>query len=368
MVPITPIAMSVAVAPTLSADSSVRTATLLECTLRDGSYAIDYAFTAAESAAVALALESAGVRWIEIGHGLGIGASERGHGKSAATDLEYCEAVDAALTEALWGVFFIPGIGTHEELAQAIDAGLDFVRIGTNVTEVARQAPFIKQARDAGIRAYSNLMKSYAVPPEEFAHYAAACRDLGAEGVSVVDSAGGMVPSEVAAYVHAARARCGDLPIGFHGHNNLGLANANALAALEAGASIVDTTLNGLGRSAGNAITESLVLILERCGFVTGIDPILIQDIGRRYIQPYLQHKGGLDPIDLTLGAARFHSSYLGEITAIAQEFGLDRRALVFAVGAVDAEHPTTQLMRDIATRLAREAAQVRDYPVRVDL
>jgi len=353
---------------TRTAPPALRTAQLLECTLRDGSYAVDYAFTAEQSASLAQALESAGVRWIEIGHGLGLGASDRGHGQSAATDREYCTAVDAILTDAKWGVFFIPGIATREDMQSAIDTGLDFVRIGTNVTECADMAPFIAQALAAGVIPCANLMKSYAVSPTEFGAFASQCWTMGAQVVSVVDSAGGMLPTEVATYVAAALDREPTMVIGFHGHNNLGLANANALAALDAGAIWVDSTLNGLGRSAGNAITESLVLVLERAGYTTGISPILIQDIGRSAIRPYLEHRGGLDPLELTLGAARFHSSYLAQAKAIAAEFDLDPRQLVLAVGAVDPEHPTPELMRRLALGLIRERTAAEDYPVRVQL
>lgn len=361
--------MALAFSPSpATAAPELREAELLECTLRDGSYAINYAFTAAEAAALAQGLEQAGVRWIEIGHGLGLGASTRGHGESAATDQEYCEAVDAVLTSARWGVFFIPGIGVHEELASAISAGLDFVRIGTNITECHQMEPFIRQALNAGVMPCANLMKSYAVTPAQFANFARQCWQMGAQVVSVVDSAGGMLPAEVAQYVDAALQAEPAMVLGFHGHNNLGLANANALAALDAGAIWVDSTLNGLGRSAGNAITESLVLVLERAGYQTGIDPIRIQDLGHRAIRPYLAHRGGIEPLDLTLGAARFHSSYLSQATAIAREYDLDARQLVLAVGAVDPEHPTPELMRRLAASLVREAASAGEYPARIPL
>ena len=355
--------MALAFAETTSASRDQRAVTLLECTLRDGSYAVDYAFTAEETARVAKALESAGVRLIEIGHGLGLGASESGHGIAAASDQDYCAAVDAALTDALWGVFFIPGIGNPERLAQAIDAGLGFVRIGSNITELAGQAPYIAQAKVAGLLTFSNLMKSYVVRPAEFARHAAEAQAMGADIVVLVDSAGGMMPREIAAYVEATLERAPDLRVGFHGHNNLGLANANALAAAEAGAVIVDATLNGLGRSAGNAITESLVLILQQAGFATGIDSLGIQDIGKQFIQPYLQHRGGIDPLDLTVGAARFHSSYLGQLKEVAAEFGLDLRALVLAVGALNLEQPTRAVMREVAGRLSAQA-----YPIRLEI
>ena len=59
---------------------------------------------------------------------------------------------------------------------------------------------------------------------------------------------------------------------GFHGHNNLGLANSNVIIALKKGAKIVDTSLQGFGRSSGNASTEHIVMILMRLGIDLEID------------------------------------------------------------------------------------------------
>ena len=87
---------------------------ILDVTLRDGSYLIDFQFTAEDTATIAAALESIGFRWIEVGHGLGLNASQAGKGMAAATDEEYMEASAEALEDAKWGMFFIPGIGRHE--------------------------------------------------------------------------------------------------------------------------------------------------------------------------------------------------------------------------------------------------------------
>src|SRR5204862_5866336 len=65
---------------------------ILEATLRDGSYLIDFQFTADDTATVASALEAVGFRWIEVGHGVGMNASAAGKGRAAASDEEYLEA------------------------------------------------------------------------------------------------------------------------------------------------------------------------------------------------------------------------------------------------------------------------------------
>lgn len=62
------------------------------------------------------------------------------------------------------------------------------------------------------------------------------------------------------------------IPVGFHAHNNLGMAVANSIAALEAGAKILDATARGFGAGAGNTQLEVLIAVLEKMGFVTGIN------------------------------------------------------------------------------------------------
>ena len=65
----------------------------------------------------------------------------------------------------------------------------------------------------------------------------------------IVDSSGGMTGKEVKSYIKSARKNLKN-KIGFHGHNNLGIANSNCVAALENGAEIVDTSMLGMGRGA----------------------------------------------------------------------------------------------------------------------
>jgi 4-hydroxy 2-oxovalerate aldolase len=86
------------------------------------------------------------------------------------------------------------------------------------------------------------------------------------EAVALVDSYGGCMPDEVRDTVAEARAVLPH-PIGFHGHDNIGLAFANSLAAIEGGATTLDTTVAGMGRGAGNAKTElALSYLAARCG------------------------------------------------------------------------------------------------------
>lgn len=237
---------------------------ILDCTIRDGSYVVDYQFTVEDTFIVARGLAAAGIRHIEVGHGLGLNAQNVGKGNAAITDAEYITSARAAVGDkGLIGCFFIPGIGTEDSLRAAVDAGLGFIRLGMDVDDHAKLEPFVRLAKSLGIEVWGNMMKSYLVPPKEFGEIARRVGEYGVDVVALVDSAGGMLPDDVAAYAEETVART-RTPIAFHGHDNLTLAVANCLRFVEGGGTYVDGSLAGLGRSGGNAATEVLAALLAQ--------------------------------------------------------------------------------------------------------
>lgn len=324
---------------------------ILEVTLRDGSYLIDFQFTAADTATIAAALESVGFRWIEVGHGLGMNASQAGKGLAAASDAQYMEAAAQALKRAKWGMFFIPGIGREEDLRLAASYGMSFIRIGTNVTETAQAEPYIALAKELGFVVSYNAMKSYAVDPQEFGKIVARVRSWGADIACLVDSAGSMDPDSVAAYIRAAKNQS-DSPLGYHGHDNLSLAMANTLRAIEEGAVLVDSSLQGMGRSAGNAITEVLVAILQRRGLMSHVDLKTAMDVGQGLIQPLLG-KRGIDPMAVTSGLAKFHSAFTGKVQSYARKHDIDVRDLIVRLCQEDQVSAPDELLERLSQELA---------------
>ncbi len=324
---------------------------ILEVTLRDGSYLIDFQFTAEDTATIAGALESIGFRWIEVGHGLGLNASQSGKGMAAATDEEYMHAAAQALRHAKWGMFFIPGIGREEDIRLAARHGMSFLRIGTNVTEAAQAEPYIALAKELGLIVSYNSMKSYAVSPEEFGTVVAQVHQWGSDIACLVDSAGSMDPDSVAGYLRAAKQQSPS-PLGYHGHDNLSLAMANTLRAIEEGAVLVDSSLQGMGRSAGNTVTEVLVAILQRRGAVPHIDLKAAMDVGQGLIQPLLG-KRGVDPMAITGGLAKFHSSFTGKVQRYARNHGVDARDLIVRLCQEDQVSAPDELLERLSHELA---------------
>ncbi len=240
-----------------------KSAHILDCTIRDGSYVVDYQFTLEDTFIVAAGLADAGIRRIEVGHGLGLNAQNSGKGHAAISDASYIRAACSAVSNrARVGCFFIPGIGTADSLRAAVQDGLGFIRVGIDVDDFAKLKPFIELGKSLGVEVWANLMKSYILPPAKFGEVCRQVGDYGADIIALVDSAGGMTPSDIAAYTSEAIGQT-KTSLAFHGHNNLSLAVANCLRFVECGGTYVDGSLSGMGRSGGNAATELLAALLS---------------------------------------------------------------------------------------------------------
>lgn len=315
---------------------------LLECTLRDGSYAVHFRFTERDTAFITRELSQLGFRWIEIGHGVGMSASEKGKGEMPASDLEFLKIAKGAVAPSTnIGMFCIPGIATLERLKELMDEGLDFVRIGIEPGRVQEAYPFIQLARKQDLFTVVNFMKSYSVPSSLFAQKVKAVAQEGAQCVYVVDSAGCMLPHEVREYLNRTR-EVVQIKMGFHGHDNLHLAVANSLTAIECGAEFIDTTLMGLGRSSGNAPTEVMIAHLKKQGIETGIDFFKLIEFIEKAIFSLVQKSGENPFLSLVMGYSKFHSSYLPAAQKIATQYRLDLKKVISKLGHDKEIHENT--------------------------
>lgn len=330
-----------------------RKATIFDCTLRDGSYAVGFQYTAEDTERIARGIDELGIQWIEVGHGLGLNASGPRYGEAAANDREYLTAAARGIKEAKFGAFFIPGIADLNHIDLAVDCGATFLRIGTNIVQSEESWPFIRYAKRKGLYVFFNAMKSYVVSPHEFVRRALQVVDQGADSVYVVDSAGNMAPGEVAQFCDLLREAL-PTPYGFHGHNNLSLAIANSFEALEHGASTIDCTLAGIGRGGGNAQLEVFVGLCERLHIYTGINLLAAQDTASQLIREGLQDVAMIGDINLILGYAGIHSSFLPMINDVAHKLQIDSRRLIMEVSEYDRVKPTSALIQMIAENMKR--------------
>lgn len=325
---------------------------IIDTTLRDGMHAVSHQLTPDQMAAVAAGLDQVGVGTIEVGHGDGLGGSSLQYGFAAASDFDYLAAVAQVVQSARIDVLLIPGIGTIDMLREAMQYGVKTVRVATHVTEADVGEQHIGFAKKNNLEAIGFLMMSHMASPQKVAEQAKLFEGYGADIVYVTDSAGAMLPADVKARVEAVRQAVG-IPIGFHGHNNLGLAIGNSLAAIEAGATLVDGTVRGLGAGAGNAQLEVLTAVLAKAGLETGIDLYKIMDVGEELVEPLMHRPQIIGNAALAIGYAGAYGSFLLHAQRAAEKFGLDARDILLEMGRRKTVGGQEDLILDVAISLA---------------
>ena len=223
---------------------------IVDTTLRDGSHAVSHSYTVEQVTAIASGLDKVGVDIIELSHGDGLAGSSINYGFSATPEMELIRAASQVVRRARLGVLLLPGVGTIEDLKEARANGAQVVRVATHVTEADIAIQHLKAARELGMMPVGFLMMAHMAPPEKILEQAQIFVDAGAEYVNIADSAGYMTPDDVRARISLLVEKL-PIPVGFHAHNNLGLAVANALTAAECGADYIDVTCRGRGGGRG---------------------------------------------------------------------------------------------------------------------
>ncbi|MFI6442217.1 hypothetical protein [Streptomyces sp. NPDC050759] len=322
---------------------------ILDCTLREGSYAVDFQLPAATIERVLIELEESGVHHIELGHGWGLNGHTMAR-PSLVPDEEAFRIAAQVVKKASWGAICVPGIASLEHVERAADAGIQFLRVGTNITEADTAPPFVERAKELGLRTSVNLMKTQVLDEDAVIETVKRCESYGADMVYLVDSYGSLLPEDARRFVARSQNSVG-IPVGFHGHDNLGMAHANTLAAVEAGASLVDTTLDGMGRSAGNASTEAVSTLLRKLAIDPDIDSFRLASASEQLIQP-LDRIADSRYYQLVGAYTDLHSSSFPMFTRVADEVGVDVAELMERVSAIDSVNPDAELARREALAL----------------
>ncbi len=176
-----------------------------DVTLRDGMHALRHRYSIDTVTEIARALDLARVDAIEICHGDGISGASMNYGFGSHTDGEWISAVAAVVKHAKVTVLQIPGIGTKTDLKRAFDAGARSVRVATHCTEADVSKQHIEFARNLGMDTIGFLMMAHMIPTADLVKQALLMESYGAETVYVVDSAGALLPDQVAERITAFR-------------------------------------------------------------------------------------------------------------------------------------------------------------------
>lgn len=327
---------------------------LFDATLRDGSHAVRHQISKEAIESYCQAMDGTGVHTIVVGHGNGLGASSLQVGLSLLDERTMLQTARKNLEQTKLGVYMIPGFGTiQDNLDPAIEDGVDIFKIGCHCTEADTTKQHIEYLRNKGKETYGILMMSHMASPEKLLEEAQKMQSYGAQGVILMDSAGAFTPEMVKRAISTLYDGL-NIHVGFHPHNNMGIAVSNAYTAVGEGATIIDGTLRGFGAGAGNCQLEDVVALFEKSGIKTGIDFYRMLDASEQVMPAIMKHDMGQDPISIVSGQAGVFSAFKIHVIKAAKEFDVDPRDILVELGRRKAVGGQEDMIVEVAEMLSR--------------
>jgi len=288
---------------------------ILDCTIRDGGHLNDWHFDPACAKAAYYAALKGGVDYFEAGYrypkhktGLGLFAYSTdemlGELFAASDTCKLAVMVDAGKCE----------VSQFQE-CRPEKTPLRTVRVAAYPYELQKATRMAEHLQGMGYEVFMNLMAASELTPDHYQFLRNWTRKDSLAGIYFADSFGSFIPRTISEQMAALRA-CDFANVGFHSHNNLQMAFANSLRAIEEGAACVDASIYGMGRGAGNLPIEILLGFLEKSGEADYNTVPYLDVIERYFLDLYNELGWGYSLESLTSGLANIHPYYVEKLFA----------------------------------------------------
>lgn len=240
----------------------MKSLTLLDTSLRDGGHRTNFHFSNQDLHHVLTPLDNSGIEYIEIGYRNGSLHPIENLGRAGFCDKEYLLFCKSLVKKAKIAVMVHPKLVDESDLNELKNCGVDLIRLCIEKNQLAPALPLITLAKNIGLQVSVNFIHLTYYSDDELSAVVNKASLYQPDLIYFADSNGSILPARLQEifeqYTHNTK-----IAFGFHAHDNIGLAQANALAALSGGACFIDASLAGMGKGIGNLKTEFFVAYLH---------------------------------------------------------------------------------------------------------
>lgn len=234
----------------------------IDVTLRDGGYQNGFSFSLDYAVKHAQMLTESGVEWIEIGYRNGSFKPIPNIGLTGISSNRYINFIHQAAPNVRIVVIAHPHNITTDDITQMKMYGVSLLRLCIKADNPQPALDLCKFAQIMDMKTSMNIVRVSQVSISRLIELAGLCQEAGADIIYLADFNGSLLPEEVSYLVHILK-RATKLKIGFHAHDNLGLAMTNSIEAIKAGATFIDGSLTGMGKGSGNLAFETWLTFLN---------------------------------------------------------------------------------------------------------
>jgi 4-hydroxy 2-oxovalerate aldolase len=323
-----------------------------DVTLRDGNHAVSHSIDLKLIEKYCKTIDREGLYSVEVGHGNGLGASSLQVGLCLEKDNEMLTVARANLKNTKLCVHSIPSFATiNKNLNEAIDIGVDIFRIGTHCSESDLTERHINYLKDKKKEVYGALMMIHMTDFDTILNECKKIESYGADGVILMDSVGHFTSDQVSSLILKLKSGIG-IEIGFHAHNNLGMAITNSIDAVKCGANLLDASAFGLGAGAGNAQLEVLIAVLNKLGYSYSLKPFV--ECANLIRSNFPNDMPMIDDSSLYSGLYGVFSGFKKHVQRIALQYDINEHDIWYELGKNNVIAGQEDLIVDIALKLKK--------------